>query len=264
MRRRIQSTDNSTGRLIAVFKRLICDGTLVPGCRLPAERELAESFGCARSTLRQALKVLEILGVISQRVGDGTYLNPAADSILAESMEFLILLDGISFQELMEARLLIEPELAFRAAQRATPSDISELTRLYRCMREKKKDRIALLKYDLLFHQAIHKVAGNRVCSHMFATIHQSVLQLVELTAKMVDPDHTLLLHRRILSAIRAKDPERTRQRMTEHLKDATQLIAEVDELIAQDQLLARLKKFAADENGGPNSRPIEPQRIAR
>src|SRR5690348_10875458 len=91
--------DDVTVKLIGVFKKLIGEGALSPGARLPAERDLAEKFGVSRSSLRQALKVLEIMGVISQRVGDGTYLNSGAHRILAEPMEFLILLDGISFHE---------------------------------------------------------------------------------------------------------------------------------------------------------------------
>src|SRR3954468_5173264 len=107
---RTKRKEDVTVRLITIFKQLIAEGVLKPGGRLPAEREMAESFGVSRSSLRQALKVLEIMGVISQRVGDGTYLNAGAPSILSEPMEFLILLDGISFHELMEARLIVEPE----------------------------------------------------------------------------------------------------------------------------------------------------------
>ncbi|MGH9161454.1 MAG: FadR/GntR family transcriptional regulator, partial [Vicinamibacteraceae bacterium] len=94
-----------TVRLLATFKRLISEGTLRSGTRLPAERELAEQFHVSRSSLRQALKVLEIMGVVSQRVGDGTYINAGASSVLGEPLEFLILLNGISFHELMDARI---------------------------------------------------------------------------------------------------------------------------------------------------------------
>jgi len=75
-----------------------------------AERSF-KKFGVSPSPLRQGAQVLGIMGVISQRVGDGTYLNAGAPSILIEPMKFLILLDGISFRELMEARLIVEPEL---------------------------------------------------------------------------------------------------------------------------------------------------------
>src|SRR5690242_19508526 len=85
--------DDITGRIVGVFQDLISDGSLEPGGRLPAERDLAEKFGVSRSSLRQALKVLEIMGVISQRVGDGTYLNAGAPSFLSEPMDFLIRLD---------------------------------------------------------------------------------------------------------------------------------------------------------------------------
>ena len=68
----VTGKDDLTARLIATFKQLISEGSLVPGCRVPAERELEGNFGVSRSSLRQALKVLEIMGIISQRVGDGT------------------------------------------------------------------------------------------------------------------------------------------------------------------------------------------------
>jgi GntR family transcriptional regulator, transcriptional repressor for pyruvate dehydrogenase complex len=106
----VPTRDLVTTRLIGSFKALISDGSLVPGCKLPPERELAKSFGVCRASLRQAWKVLENMGVLSQRVGDGTYVNEGAPEILAEPMEFLILLGGISFKELAEARLLFEPE----------------------------------------------------------------------------------------------------------------------------------------------------------
>ena len=70
------SKDDVTVRLVGVFKNLISEGALTPGGRLPAERDLAEEFGVSRSSLRQALKVLQIMGVISQRVGEGAAVTP--------------------------------------------------------------------------------------------------------------------------------------------------------------------------------------------
>src|SRR5205807_8410219 len=127
-------------RLLATFKQLIAEGTIVPGSRLPAEREMASNLNVSRGSLRQVLKMLEIMGVVSQRVGDGTYLNAAAPSILSEPMEFLILLDGISFHELMEARLIVEPELAARAASRATAEDVLELNAVHVSMERSQTD----------------------------------------------------------------------------------------------------------------------------
>src|SRR5260370_7008000 len=82
-----------TAQLIASIKKLISDGSVVPGSRFPPERELAKEFGVNRASLRQALKVLEIMGVLTQRVGDGTYLSTTAESFLNQPLEFLIFLD---------------------------------------------------------------------------------------------------------------------------------------------------------------------------
>src|SRR5262249_39193700 len=157
--------EDVTATLVGVFKRLISEGSLAPGHRLPAERELAEMFGVSRSSLRQALKVLEIMGAISQRVGDGTYLNTAAPSILAEQMEFLILHDGVAFNDWMEARLIVEPELSARAAARAAPEDIAELRQAPTEMEDNQRDHARFTEYDLLFHKTIFRIAGNRVCT---------------------------------------------------------------------------------------------------
>jgi GntR family transcriptional repressor for pyruvate dehydrogenase complex len=218
--------EDVTVRLLTAFKRLISEGALVAGSRLPAERDLAESFQVSRSSLRQALKVLEIMGVISQRVGDGTYLNAAAPALLGEPMEFLILLGGISFHELMEARIIVEPELTARAAVRATEQDFAALRREMAAMKESAKNHSRLSQHDLQFHQVIFQAAGNRVCSAMFTVVHQALHSLIELTSRLVPVEHTLHLHQRIYAAIRRKDPEEARKRMVEHLLDAKGLLA--------------------------------------
>ncbi|MFN7939008.1 MAG: FadR/GntR family transcriptional regulator [Bryobacteraceae bacterium] len=240
------SKEDVTVKLIAVFKSLISEGTLAPGGRLPAERELAASFGVSRNSLRQALKVLEIMGVISQRVGDGTYLNSGAQAILGEPMEFLILLDGISMHELMEARLIVEPELTALAATRATAEDIAEIERELKAMEDAGEDSDRLVEHDLLFHQAIFRAAGNRVCSLMFSVVHRSMKRLITMTSKVVSPDHTLGLHRRIVAAIRKRNPEEARRRMSEHLIDAQKLIHKASGQMDQEKIQRRIAKFTA------------------
>ncbi|PYX90258.1 MAG: hypothetical protein DMG67_13165 [Acidobacteria bacterium] len=85
-----KSNAGLTKTLISVLKGLMSDGSLALGSRLPPERELAERFGVHRSSLRQALKALETIGVLTQRVGDGTYLTSDAASILGAPLEFMI------------------------------------------------------------------------------------------------------------------------------------------------------------------------------
>jgi GntR family transcriptional regulator, transcriptional repressor for pyruvate dehydrogenase complex len=214
-----------TGSLLQLFKRLIGDGVLSPGDRLPPERELAELLGVSRSSLRPALKVLENMGIISQRVGSGTRLNPAAASILAEPLQFLILLDGITFHELMEARLIVEPELAARAAERGTAEDHEALRRSIQRM-ESADNPEEFVACDLEFHQAVYRTAGNRVCAMLFTVVHQSLEELVRFTSELVEPEHTIRFHRRILAAVRRGKPEAAREQMREHLEDVITLLS--------------------------------------
>lgn len=220
-----QPAKDLTGSLINLFKRLIAEGDIAPGDRLPPERELAERIGVSRTSLRQALKVMENMGVISQRVGSGTTLNAAAASILAEPLEFLILLEGISFQEVMEARLMVEPDLAARAAVRATRDDLHALRHALSRMAACTSDATGFAQADLNFHQAVYRAAGNRVCTILFTVVHQSLETLIRLTSVLAEPERMIRYHRRIYLAIRRGDAGAARMRMREHLEDVSVLM---------------------------------------
>lgn len=231
-----------TSSLIALFKRLIAEGSLSPGDRLPPERELAERTGVSRSSLRQALKVLENMGLISQRVGSGTTLNPAAASILAEPLEFLILLKGISFEELMEARLIVEPELAARAAARASDEDLRALRHALSRMESSTTDSLAFAQADHSFHEAVYQAAGNRVCTILFTVVHQSLESLIRITSVLDEPERMINYHRRICTSIRQGNSDGARKRMREHLEDVSDLFARGAELEAHRTLQERIE----------------------
>jgi len=234
-----------TTKLLGTFKQLISEGTLAPGARLPAEREMATNLKVSRGSLRQALKMMEVMGVVSQRVGDGTYLNGAAPSILAEPMEFFVLLDGITFEELMDARLIVEPELTARAAERATPENIAGLRECLSRMQASGDDHARLIREDLRFHRLIFQMADNRVCSLMFSIVHELLHDFMEITSQMVDLDHTVRLHSRILNAIRKRDPGEARTRMFAHLTDARGLLLKSHEAHRQSAMGHRFSKLS-------------------
>lgn len=217
--------EDVTHLLILRFQQLLSDGLLAPGTRLPPERELAAHFGVARSSLRPALKVLEVMGVITQKVGDGSYLNNDASSVLAVPMEFLFLLDDTSPQELTEMRLLIEPALAAKAAERATAQDIALLKQTIADFESSSRDRVRLVASDLQFHRAIFQASRNRLAGRLFHTIHRAMLNMIMVTSQLVDLEHTLQFHRPIMLAIEKRDPQRAAQLMTDHLTDARDLL---------------------------------------
>jgi len=214
-----------THMLILRFQQLLADGVLLPGTKLPSERELATYFKVARSSLRQALKVLEMMGVITQKVGDGSYLNGDASAVLAVPMEFLFLLDDTSVEELTELRLMIEPALAAKAAERATSSDLALLRQSINDLKASKGDRVRLVASDLLFHRTIFNASGNRLTGRLFHTIHRGMLNMIMLTSQLVDLEHTLSFHKPILAAIEARSPALASKLMTDHLRDASELL---------------------------------------
>jgi len=257
----VASKADVTVRLLTAFKRLISEGTLGVGARLPAERDLAEQFHVSRSSLRQALKVLEIMGVISQRVGDGTYVTGEDSSVLSESLEFLILLNAISYQEVMEARLIVEPELAGRAATLASAKDHAALRREMKAMRSAGKSHDLISRHDLEFHKIIFDAAGNRVCSMLFTVIHQSLNKLIQLTSHLVSVRHTLMFHQRIYAAIVEGDPAKARRRMTEHLLDVRELLSLAHDKQQDSQVRDRVSQLAVAASALPNSKPREKRR---
>ena len=217
--------DDVTHLLILRFQQLLSEGLLVPGAKLPPERELAANFGVARSSLRPALKVLELMGVITQRVGDGSYLNNDASSVLAVPMEFLFLLDDTTPQELTEMRLMIEPALAAKAAERANAQDIALLKQSIADFENSDGDRVRLVASDLHFHRAIFEASRNRLAGRLFHTIHRAMLNMITVTSQLVDLEHTLHFHRPIMLAIEKRDPELASHLMADHLRDARDLL---------------------------------------
>src|SRR5271169_3127230 len=213
-----------TARLISRIKSMIADGTLTPGTKFPPERDLAIKFSANRTSVRQALKVLEIMGVLTQRVGDGTYLSNSAETILNEPLDFLVLLDDLSHHELFETRLIVEPELTARAAQRATTEDIAALRAAVSAM-EKSKSTKERLSADLAFHDAIFRASGNRICQLLFKQIHRTVHTSMAHLSNRVTLERPLMYHRRIYKAIRERDAEGARQAMREHILDARSLL---------------------------------------
>ncbi|MDE3103719.1 MAG: FadR family transcriptional regulator [Acidobacteriota bacterium] len=226
-----QPKHDVTHLLVLHFRQMLSAGILAPGSKLPSERELAAHFKVARSSLRQALKVLEIMGVLTQKVGDGSYLQRDASSVLSVPMEFLVLLDRTTVEELTELRLIIEPALAARAAERAGTEDIEQLRQSVLDLESSDGDYVRMVASDLSFHRAIFEASGNRLTVRLFHTIHRAMLDMISVTSQLVDLEHTLSFHKPILRAIEQRDAAQAAQLMTAHIEDAGKLMMQGLEL---------------------------------
>jgi GntR family transcriptional regulator, transcriptional repressor for pyruvate dehydrogenase complex len=244
-----------TDWLILRFKQLISEGTLTPGYKLPSERELSLTFGVSRTSLRPVMKVLKMMGVISQRVGDGTYLSNDASSVLAEPMEFLFLLDETSSQELIETRLVVEPTLAAKAAERATSEQMLVLRQTIAEIEAAGNDQFRIIEADLLFHRTILQSSGNRLFGRLFQVIHRSLLNMMMLTSQLVDRDHTLVFHQAIFDSIQRRNAADAERHMRDHLIDARTLLLKAQETEAKERLRKSISQHTVKKQSAAGRR---------
>lgn len=207
-----------TEQLVQKFELLVLKGSLSPGEQLPPERQLAEMLSVSRASLRQALKALQVMGVLEVRQGSGNYLSESAKEILQVPPRILVPLRGLTQAELFEVRRAMEAECAAAAAERATPSDVESMRVELEGMKANKHDRVAYGRYDLAFHNAIAVASGNR-CFMWFLSLANKVLYQALLIRPMKKSMQSSIgEHERILEAIAARDPERARNEMLKHV----------------------------------------------
>src|SRR5690348_16719282 len=151
----------ATDQAIARIKELISSGEFTAGARLPTERELTQRFGVSRSSLREAVRALALVGVLEPRVGDGTYVTTLEPELLLTGVGFVSdLVDGRSLLELHQVRRLLEPEATRLATPRLTDDDFARLAECVRQM-ETADSAQAYIDADTAFHRVILDACGN-------------------------------------------------------------------------------------------------------
>src|SRR5215470_9149354 len=143
------------------IQALIRDGLLKPGDRLPPERELAETFQVSRSSLRDAIRALEVMGLVEPRQGEGTVVRDLTAESLVSPLSSILSQKRELVAELLDLRLMIEPPLAGRAATHATEDEIRLLEDILRRQKEKVVRGELAVEEDSEFHYAIAKAARN-------------------------------------------------------------------------------------------------------
>src|ERR1700743_1105625 len=146
----------------SAFEQLISNvvhGKWKAGERLPAERELCQQLGIARTSLREALKAMELVGMLDSRVGDGTFVCPRSEFLSRPLLWAFTGTDHAELRDIMEARTLIEENLAGLAAERGSEEEVAAIERSVQMMRDCIDRHDSILEADLLFHLAIASAA---------------------------------------------------------------------------------------------------------
>jgi DNA-binding FadR family transcriptional regulator len=201
----------------------IADGGLQPGAALLPEREMLEAYGVARGTLREALRFLEMQGVITIRTGPGggPVVNAPGSSHLANIIALMLQLEGAPFHAVLEARATLEPGMARRAALRRTPEQLESLHDSIRRMEADLHDADVFLRENETFHTEVARAAGNEVFSMVLGSLNWIVDGTV-LGVEYSDAERASVAreHRRIYQAIAAGDGDRASAAMAVHMHD--------------------------------------------
>lgn len=225
--------------LIQQLTEAILTGKMIPGQKLPPEIELASSFHMSRNMLREALKTLEMLGIIESRHGRGTFISELAKQRIANIDVMNALASNQSVNSLLETRIVIEPGLAEFAAQRRTMEDIDVLWSTLN----------SIIRYDdehtvskNLFHLAVARTSKCMVLSSYLESVFKQLLyaNYGELQEKMSKEQITRESeeHQAILECIIDHDGKGAKQRMYIHLINRYNMIQSFGNLQIQEKAI--------------------------
>ncbi|WP_295010867.1 FadR/GntR family transcriptional regulator [uncultured Microbacterium sp.] len=209
-----------TDEAIEKIKAMIVSGELSPGDRLPPEKELAERLGLSRSSMREAVKALEVIRVLDVRRGDGTYVTSLEPHLLLEAIGFVVdLHDDDSLLELFAVRRMLESQATGLAATHGREDEIAALTQGIDDL-DAEVSIDDLVAHDLRFHREIVRMAGNGYLSSLIDGLSSQTIRariwrgLTEQGAV----ERTLSEHRAIADAIARHDPALATSLATAHI----------------------------------------------
>lgn len=199
---------------------LISSGALRPGQRLPSERELCEHFDASRSSIREALRGLSIVGVLNARVGNGTSVAANGGKFMRRVMEWRMVTEKHDIDNLLEVRLALEVMSAARAAKNATEEDLNELRELVAKMNACGTNEAQFARLDAEFHVVIAKASGNALILDLVSMIRSQLIRA--LTKALRSPNailHSNKEHAALLNSIESHDADASKSAMLAHLE---------------------------------------------
>jgi GntR family transcriptional repressor for pyruvate dehydrogenase complex len=212
---------DSAATVVAHVRNLIDRGEVGPGGRLPPERDLAQQIGVSRPTVRAGLRTLAALGVVRSRRGSGTYIPDGPPSLGAEALSFLAALHKFTVDDVYEVRRMLEVGAAGLAAERATPDQLATLADEVASLFASLADRQVFLVHDINFHRGVAAASGNPIVASLVEMVSALYYERRRTTAeRAVDRDlrDAADAHRQIYQAVRARDVDRERRAMNDHL----------------------------------------------
>ncbi|MBO0690239.1 MAG: FadR family transcriptional regulator [Candidatus Dormibacteraeota bacterium] len=231
---------NLREQIVDVIGGEIASGRLRPGDALPPEEVLLERYRVSRTVLREAVNVLAGKGILDARPRRGTVVRPRSEW---NQLDPVVLAwqsggagsparqeDDERIDRLMEVRRIVEPEAAALAARRGTSEDLAAIRREYEAMERAVESPEAFMDADLAFHVACLYASNNDYLAPIAHAIRTEMMASLRVTNRdpKVNRDVSLPLHKAILDAVLAREPERAAEAMRRHLEDTERRRARV------------------------------------
>lgn len=201
--------------------QLVREGTLKPGDRLPAERDLALQLNVSRASVREAMRLLDTKGLVVIRPGAGTFITEDTVEAIVQAFSSLLEDDAGAARDVFEMRLLLEPQVVSLAAERATETDIRGMHEILDAQEVDIASGGTGVEFDTEFHFAIAQATKNTA----FIAVTQAVSDILSQSREMslLSPERSRLSfqsHKQILAAIEKRQPEAAKQAMHLHIAD--------------------------------------------
>ncbi|MDD2587021.1 MAG: FadR/GntR family transcriptional regulator [Syntrophomonadaceae bacterium] len=210
--------------ILEQIKNMISSGEVKPGEKLPSEREMSESMGVSRASVREALTALETLGILDIRPGEGTYVKQTNILETIEPLALVLAVERSPGAQMMEVRRVLETESAALAAMRATDDNLTRIGQNLNDMKNAESVQLAV-EYDLKFHFSIAEATQNTILLRIMNTVadlmhHTFRNDREKLYAYPPKGSQIIAEHEAIFAAIKNRDPQQARSKMLKHINN--------------------------------------------
>jgi GntR family transcriptional repressor for pyruvate dehydrogenase complex len=205
---------------IEELKKCIMEGDLQTGDFLPPEMELCKLLGIGRSTVREAIKSLELQGFVRKKHGVGIIIVNESDIAAKDMLQLMLKRNGSTMSELMDMRYVIEQRTAELAALNATTYDCENIKSYLDIMQEKITTKSEYIKADIGFHLAIARASHNLIYQFILQAIRPLIEEMIQKTLKFNQrPEQNKKYHQKIYDGIRQKNSELALIAIKQHLQ---------------------------------------------
>jgi GntR family transcriptional repressor for pyruvate dehydrogenase complex len=205
-----------------IIKRLVelIQKELKPGDKLPSEKMLLEHLNIGRSSLREALRAVEALGLIEVRAGTGSYVKGFEGFLSKKQLELGLFEHHHSLKDMIDARQIIEIAIVDLVVQNITDEQLEEMEDVVRIMEETKPPELEqILNCDVRFHELLNKATGNPVLYELVTLVYHIVREVrKEYFTSLQDYTVSSRYHRVILEALKKRDIKKTKKAMQDHM----------------------------------------------